>query len=228
MSIRQRFDRQLAELREDVLKMGGMVEEELDLALAAFETMDTAKARQVYALDDTVNAIRFEIEERCFELIVTQQPTARDLRAIVSVMNMIVDLERMGDQTKGIAKVIPHLAQSPDRLRPAELTRMGMLVGRMLNQTMTAYAYDNVELARKAASQDDEVDVLYGQVFAQVMQEMAKTFSLGGVEVAYEILRVARELERFGDLATNVAERVIYLVTGRLQETNIDQGSTIA
>ena len=223
MGIRQRFEQQLEELRTDVLKMGSMVEQELQVAMDALEKLDTARAREVFSLDNEVNLIRFEIEEKCFGLIVTQQPAARDLRSIVTVMNMIVDLERMGDQAKGIAKVIPHMVKSPDIPRPAELSQMGIKVGRMLNQTMTAYAHDNIDLASAVARQDDEVDALYARIFGQIMAHMADAKTPDKIEATYEALRAARELERFGDLATNLAERVIYMVTGRFQEINVDR-----
>ncbi len=223
MTMRQRFEQQLLELRGDVLKMGSMVEEELGMAMTALETLDAVLARQVFTFDNQINATRFDIEDKCFALIVTQQPAARDLRAIVTVMNMIVDLERMGDQAKGIAKVVPHMVRSPDIPRPVELKQMGELVNKMLNQTMTAYAHDNVDLAREVARQDDAVDALYARVFAQIMTHMAEARSSEQIETSYETLRAARELERFGDLATNIAERVIYMVTGRLQEMNVDR-----
>jgi phosphate transport system protein len=225
MRIRLRFDQQLEELRGDVLKMSRMVEHELQVAMDALENLDTEQARVVFALDNEVNLARFEIEEKCFGLIVTQQPAARDLRSIVTVMNMIIDLERMGDQAKGIAKVVPHMVQSPDIPRPAELHQMGVQVGRMLNQTMTAYAHDNVDLALAVAKQDDEVDALYAHVFSQIMAHMANAKTPDKIEASYEALRAARELERFGDLATNLAERVIYMVTGRFQEINTDRHS---
>ena len=173
MTIRARFDRKLSELRDEILLMGSMVEQELRVALEAYRTLDAEKAKEVIATDRVVNRTRFEIEEKCFALIVTQQPAARDLRAIVTVMNMIVDLERMGDQAKGIAKVVPHMVHSSDIPRPRELWQMSTMVGRMLNQTMTAYAHDNVDLALQVARQDDDVDALYAKVFAQIMDHMA-------------------------------------------------------
>ncbi|MEI2690290.1 MAG: PhoU domain-containing protein [Anaerolineae bacterium] len=102
---------------------------------------------------------------------------------------------------------------------------MGVQVGRMLNQTMTAYAHDNVDLALAVAKQDDEVDALYAHVFSQIMAHMANAKTPDKIEASYEALRAARELERFGDLATNLAERVIYMVTGRFQEINTDRHS---
>lgn len=227
MTIRLRFEHQLEELRADVLTMGALVEHELVVAMEALEQLDVATARRVYALDNEVNSMRFAIEEKCFALIVTQQPAARDLRFIVTVMNMIIDLERMGDQAKGIAKVVPHMVQSPEIPRPAELHEMGMRAGRMLNQTMTAYAHDNIDLARDVARQDDDIDALYGHVFSQIMIHMAATGAADKIEATYEALRAARELERFGDLATNLAERIVYMVTGRFQEMNIDTGGLV-
>ena len=222
MLIRERFMRKLAELQEAILKMGVLVDEEMQLALVALDELDPVKAQEVQALDQAVNAARFQIEDDCFTLIVTQQPAASDLRRVVSAMNIVVDLERMGDQAKGIAKVIPHILQYPKQPQPPELKLMGQIVGVMLRQTMQAYAHENIELARAVTQQDDEVDNLYAQVFGQVMGFMADTKKPQKIEAAYEVLRAARELERFGDLATNIAERTIYQVTGSIEDTNID------
>jgi phosphate transport system protein len=223
MGIRVRFEQQLNELRDQVVRMGRMVEEELVVALEALAALDLARASQVHALDVAVNAQRYDIEDQCFALIVTQQPAARDLRFIVTAMNMIVDLERMGDQAKGIAKVVPHMVQSPDLPQPAELAQMGQLARGMLNEALTAYASDNVELARLVAAQDDAIDHLYATIFGAVMRHMAEVETSDRVEATYEALRAARELERFGDLATNLAERVIYMVTGKIDELNVDR-----
>lgn len=224
MIVRERFDKKLAELRDDILKMGGLVDEELKLALAALDKLDPDLAQQVYVADTHVNAMRFDIEEKCFQLIVTQQPAAGDLRAIIAVMNMIVDLERMGDQTKGIAKLIPHMMQSAIHPQLPELKQMGKYAGSMLRESLNAYAKDNDSLAKMVAEQDDEVDRLFARVFSQVMEQMAQAGNPDRVEANYEILRTAQELERFCDLATNIAERVIYIVTGAMHETNVDEG----
>lgn len=218
--IRGRFEQQLTELRDDILRMGKMVEDQLLLALQALDSLDVKLAQQVHIVDDAVNKLRFDTEEKCFTVIVTQQPAARDLRTVVSVMNIIVDLERMGDQAKGIAKVIPHLRQQQKQVRLPELGQMGDLVINMLRQTMQAYASDSVTLARIVAAQDSEVDKLYAQVFTKLVNQMADDNLAEEIEASYERLRVARELERFGDLATNIAERVIYRVTGEIKELN--------
>ena len=223
MSIRHYFDQQLNDLRDRILLMGSRVQDELKLALEALNTLSPEKAQAVFAADRIVNQTRFEIEEICFTLIVTQQPAARDLRTIIAAMNVIVDLERMGDQAKGIAKVVPHLLKNPAQERPPELRQMGEIVGKMLDDTMSAYAHSDTDLAREIASRDGTVDALYAQVFNKILQQMANAGTAEKAESVYEVLRVARELERFGDLATNVAERVIYLVTGSHQELNVDE-----
>lgn len=219
---RERFVQQLKGLQSDVLHMGKLVEEEMLLALRALDQLDAKLAQGVHLADEAVNKARFDTEEKCFTVIVTQQPAASDLRAVVSVMNMIVDLERMGDQAKGIAKVIPHLRQQQKQVPLPELKQMGDLVINMLRQAMQAYSSESVTLAQMVAGQDDEVDKLYSQVFSKLINQMADDNLAEEIAASYERLRVARELERFGDLATNIAERVIYRVTGQMKEINTD------
>jgi len=222
MVMRERFEQQLDELRSDILHMGKLVDEELILALKALESLDADLAAQVYVADEEVNQMRYSTEEKCFTIIVTQQPAARDLRSVVTAMNMIVDLERMGDQAKGIAKVIPRLKERSNRPLPPELAQMGEMVLSMLRQSMLAYQNDSLGLARFVKAQDDDVDDLFAQVFSNLMQQMAKDDEPDDIKSSYEMLRVARELERYGDLATNIAERVIYRVTGHFQEIDSD------
>ena len=222
MTLRAHFERKLNELRDEMLRMAHLVQTQLQLALTALAALDAAMAKEVVVADVAVNKARFDIEEKCFALIVTQQPAARDLRTITTAMNVIVDLERMGDQAKGIAKAIPRLVATPIQPHPPELQQMGELVARMLDQVMVAYAHNNTDLARIIARQDDEVDALYARAFSHIMEQMAAAGSAEKAEAAYELLRVARELERFGDLVTNVGERIIYLETGTLEEINVD------
>ncbi len=222
--MRTLFEQKLDKLRDEILKMGSMVHQELEQALHALDSLDKGLAHQVVQRDTEVNNQRFSIEEKCLELIATQQPVAHDLRVVVAAMNMIIDLERMGDQAKGIAKIVPRLAEHPKEPLPPEIKRMGETVGAMLKQTMSAYAINDMALARQVAAQDDEVDELYGRVFSRIMESMAETKKQKKIKAAYEVLRAAQELERFGDLATNVVERIIYLSTGKVKEvrTNSD------
>lgn len=214
--LRQQFRHTLDELRDQIITMGSHVREQLRLAMKAMETLDVETARQVSQVDREVNRLRFEIEDRCFVIIATEAPTAGDLRLIFAATNMIVDLERMGDQAKGIAKAARKLKKEPTMVRPAELQRMGELVASMLDDALRAYAETDIETSRRIAERDVEVDTLYANVFTQIMYMLAQTDDPARVRVVYSLLRTARELERFGDLVSNFAERSIYLATGEM------------
>lgn len=214
--LRHQFRQTLDELRDQIITMGSYVREQLRLAMKAMETLDVETAKQVSTFDREVNRLRFEIEDRCFVVIATEAPTARDLRLIFATINMIVDIERMGDQAKGIAKAARKLKQEPTLARPAELQHMGALVGTMLDDALRAYAENDVEASRLIAERDAEVDAVYANVFTQIMYLLAQTDDPDRVRVVYSLLRSARELERFGDLVSNFSERCIYLATGEM------------
>jgi phosphate transport system protein len=219
--MRARFENKLTKLRDQVLRMGSKVQKQLDMALAALTDLDADLAQQVIILDQQINDSRFSIEERCVELIATQQPAASDLRFIVATMNIIVDLERMGDQSKNIAHVVKHLCESGGKLKLNQIWQMGDLAKDMFDQCLLAYTQESVELAQVVYRRDDEMDDLYDSVITQVIENMAETTKTKKIEVAYETLRIAEQLERFADLITNFAERIVYIATGDIQETNV-------
>src|SRR3954468_4046473 len=173
--LRQQFRQTLDGLRDQIIIMGSHVREQLRLAMQALESLDIEAARQVSDVDREVNRLRFEIEERCFVIIATEAPAASDLRLIFAATNMIVDLERMGDQAKGIAKAVRKLRQEPTIFRPTELQHMGQLVASMLDDALRAYADTDIEVSRQIADRDDEVDSLYANVFTQIMYMLAQT-----------------------------------------------------
>ena len=214
--LRQQFRHTLDELRDQIIVMGSYVREQLQLAMKALEYLDSDAARQVADVDREVNRLRFEIEERCFVLVATEAPSASDLRLVFAATNMIVDLERMGDQAKGIAKAARKLKKIPNIVRPAELYEMGTIVGSMLDDALRGYAEGDLELSRQIADRDDEVDTLYANAFTQIMYMLAQTDDPDRVRIVYHLQRTARELERFGDLVANFAERSVYLATGEL------------
>ncbi len=222
MHTREKFERDLQQLSDDILLMETRVEEQLSLALASYERLDPSLAKLVNDIDREVNKTRFEIEEKCVELIAMQQPAARDLRLIISALNMIVDIERMGDQAKGVMKALQHMHPESLSDRPEEILEMGKMVLEMLRRSKEAYVLRDVKMAQDVALMDNEVDKLYAKAFTEVMYRMAGASSQTQVESEYELLRIAREFERFGDLVTNVAERLIFLVTGSMAEINVD------
>jgi phosphate transport system protein len=226
--LRQHFRHTLDELRDQIITLGSYVREQLRLAMKSMDTLNVEAARQVSDFDREVNRLRFEIEERCFVLIATEAPTASDLRLIFAATNMIVDLERMGDQAKGVAKATRRLKRDPSIVRPMELQRMGELVGAMLDDALRAYAENDLAVSHQIIDRDEEVDTLYANAFTQIMYLLAQTDDPERVRTIYSLLRTARELERFGDLVGNFAERSIYLATGQMPHearrnaTNVD------
>jgi phosphate transport system protein len=190
--LRHHFRQTLNELRDQIITMGSYVREQLHLAMKALETLDAEVARQVADVDREVNRLRFEIEDRCFVIIATEAPAASDLRLIFAATNMIVDLERMGDQAKGIAKSARKLRKEPTLARPPELQQMGALVASMLDDALTAYAGTDIASSRQIATRDAEVDALYAIVFRQIMDLLAQTDDPRRVRVVYSLLRTAR------------------------------------
>jgi len=226
MAPREQFDRELKTLRDDVIRMGLMVDEQLKLALHALETLDLDTAHQVVALDREVNASRYSIEQECFRLIVTQQPAARDLRAIIAAMNIIVDLERMGDKCKAIANTLPAIMERPHQFQSPEVARMGNLVRAMISLCMKAYAEDVPQLAEQISEQSKELTTQLNQLGDSTIEHFAKTKKEKKVTATFGNLRVAQHLDRMGDLATNIAERIIYISTGNVQEMRTHQDDT--
>ncbi len=223
MSPRKSFEQRLEQLRSTLLGMSELVDREMTLAMQALQKKDMELAQEVFALDEQVNNLRYENERTALLLISTQQPMARDARFILASLFMNVILERMGDKAKSVAKAIPHILQRPNLTISPELHEMAEMGQKMLNNAMRAYATEDVELALQVAARDDEVDQLYGETFFSVLARLAKTKKPDKVEAIYELMRIARDLERFADYATDLAERVDFMVTGQLAEVNVDE-----
>jgi phosphate transport system protein len=218
MTTRRYFDQELDHLRHQVIAMGELIDTELHQALQVLNTLDQELARTVIASDQAVNDLRFSIEDECFKLIATQQPAASDLRTIVAVMNIIIDLEQIGDNAKDIAETITQVKRFQKVEQPSELKAMGELVASMFKQSLKAYAEGDIELAKQVASRESEVDQMLDAVVNEVIERMAKAKKEKKVTASVGILSVAQRLERIGDLVTNVIERVIYISTGIVQE----------
>lgn len=221
MPLREQLDRKIAELRLSVITLGQRVDEQLKQALQALETSDVKLAKQVLTNDQKINADRYAIEDTCCKMIVTEQPAARDLRTIIGALYIIVDLERIGDKAKDIAEVVRDVSKSSGWRRPPEIKQLGNLTGIMLRKSMQAYAEGNAELAQQVAEHYREIHPLFVSVLNQTIEHMAEVKKEKKVTATYGILQVAQHLERVGDLATNVAERVIYIATGNLSEMTV-------
>ena len=215
---RQVFEEQIHELLEDLLAMGQMVADAIERSIQALARQDKDLARQITENDDEVNAAQYEIEEKCMVLIATQQPMAGDLRTILAISNIATELERMGDHAEGIAKLAIKLAGQP-LLKPLiDIPRMAEEGRRMLSSSLDAFARQDVELAQQVGAADELVDALYDQVYRELlvfMMEDPRT-----ITQATYLLWIAHNLERIADRTTNIAERVIFMDSGKIVDLN--------
>lgn len=213
---RKSFDEELQEMKQDILKMGSVVEEMLAGSVRALRERDKPLAERVIALDDIVDEYNLTIEQRCLRLLALQQPMARDLRTIAAGLYIIRDVERMGDYALDIAKAAKKLADL-EPLKPlVKIPVIAQIVQKMLHDSLQAYVAHDAAVVSEIAREDDEVDALYRQVRDEMigMIEENPRVALRAVE----LILVARYLERIADHVTNVGERIAYMETGNLQE----------
>ncbi|MDP2673347.1 MAG: phosphate signaling complex protein PhoU [Dehalococcoidia bacterium] len=215
------FERQLTEIQEDMLVIGGMVESAIQRSIDALKNRDLELARQVIADDVKINRKRYDTEEKCLELMATQQPLASDLRTIVAVLHIIVDLERMADHGEGIAKIALMLADEPPLKPYIDIPRMAQKGIEMLRASLEAFNLRDAQRARAICNDDDEVDALYDQVYRELLTFMIQDPRT--IQRATHLIWVAHNLERIADRVTNVCERVVYLVEGRIEELNVSK-----
>lgn len=215
------FDRQLQQLQDHVLELASMVDKAIDRSVEALKRRDLDAAKQIVAADLLINRKRFEIEEDCLLLMATQQPMARDLRLIAAVLLIITDLERMGDHAEGIAKITLMLADEP-LLKPlVDIPRMATKARDLLRKSIDAFIARDAEAAKVVAAEDDDVDALYDQVYQDLLTFMIA--DPNNITRATHLLWAAHNLERIADRATNICERVVFTVTGRMEEINVSK-----
>ena len=211
--VRADFDRSLEDLQAELVGLGEMVEKAIIKSMDALQRRDLAMAYEVVAEDDLIDAKRFELEEKCIDLIATQQPLAIDLRTLLAVLHIAVELERMGDYAEGIGKICMIIGDDVPVEIPEQLSRMATLGLTMLRRSLQSLVERDTVLADDVWDSDDEVDALYDKVCHQIFLDMGQHPDT--IEAATHFLWVAHDLERIADRATNIAERVIFLVTGR-------------
>jgi phosphate transport system protein len=171
--------------------------------------------------DMEINTKRYDTEEKCLELLATQQPMAHDLRTILAVLHIIVDLERMGDHAEGIAKIAIMLGDEPPLKPYIDIPRMAEIATRMLTQSLDAFKRKDVELARRVCDEDDLVDQPYDQVYHELIVYMLNDPRT--IERATHITWIAHNLERIADRVTNICERVVYMEQGKYEELNVSK-----
>jgi phosphate transport system protein len=217
--LRSTFDREYCEICDDLVQMSQMVDWAIEHAMLALTERDTQLAQEVIANDEKVNAIRFKIEEACLVAIATQQPTASDLRAVVTAIHIVVDMERIGDHAAGIAKSVILLYEEPLVKTFKKILKMGEFSRQMLNDCIQAFVKRDADWAREIAERDNEMDQMYKAVFQRLIEVMAKKPDL--VTPGTYLMWCAHNLERIADRVTNIAERIIFMTTGDLKELNI-------
>jgi phosphate transport system protein len=213
---RDQFHYELQHLQEELLVMSSMVEKAIERSVTSLKTRDSTLAEEVINQDRVINQQRFEIEEGCLLVIARQQPMASDLRVLAAVLNIITDLERMGDHAAGIARITLMIGNEPPLKPLIDIPRMAEVAGVMLRGSLKAFVERNIEEAQSIALRDDEVDQLYDQVYRELLTFMMA--DPGTINRATHLLWAAHNLERIADRVTNICERVFFLVTGRMVE----------
>ncbi len=218
---RASFDRSLQELQDEILTLGSMVDKAIERSIDALKRLDHAAAQDIITDDSLIDHKRFHIEELAIQLIATQQPMARDLRTIVAVLNIIVELERMGDYAEGIAKIVL-MHKDQQLLKPLiDIPRMAEKARDMLRRSLTALIERDAETAKLIAAEDDEVDALYDQVYRDLIEYMINDPRT--IDRATWLMWVSHNLERIADRVTNICERVVFEVTGHMEEMNVSR-----
>jgi phosphate transport system protein len=215
-SVRRTLEAEIQELRNDLLYLSSMVEQQLLGSVDSLKTRDLIKSDEIVKNDLMVNKKRYAIEEKVMIVIATQQPMARDLRLLASILEIAGELERMGDYAKGIARISLRIKDEP-LLKPlVDIPRMAEKGVDMLHRAIKAFVEQDAESAKTIPNEDDYVDELYQQVYRELMVLIIETPS--SIQRANWLLWVAHNLERVSDRVTNICERTIFVVTGELKE----------
>lgn len=218
---RELFEKKLRELQDDVLIMGSMVEKAIQRSVDALRTRDIALSNAVVSDDIAINAKRYEIEEKCIHTIALQQPMAADLRVLVAVLFIATELERMADHAEGIGRINLMLGEEPLPRPLGDTVEMAERSGGMLRRALTAFIERDAEAARLICDEDDAVDALYDRSYNAFIQEIVRTPA--DVQRITYMIWTSHNLERIADRVTNICERVIFMVTGQLEEINVSR-----
>lgn len=209
----------LKDVQLDMVEMSEMTASAIRKSVQALKDRDMKASERVVKGDKLINKKRFAIEKKCMMLIATQQPMARDLRMLGAVINIITDLERIADHADGIAKISISIGKDPIIKPLIDIPRMADKGIGMLERSITAFKNKDEEAARKICDEDDEVDALYDQIYRELLLMMIADPKI--IEGATYLMWAAHNLERIADRVTNIAERVVYMVTGKMEELNV-------
>lgn len=209
------LDREMMSLQEKILQMASMIGTAVDNAMLALDSRDLQLAQQVVHGDEAINQLRHEVEELAHTTLATQQPTAGDLRTIIAATHVAVELERMGDHASGIARLVLRMQEEEDIDSLHKLPKMAKRARRMLQESIDAFTKRDTSLALAMMKRDEKLDRQYNQLFRETMEDMKIQEY---VQRATYLLWVGHNLERIGDRAINIAERVVFMITGEFIE----------
>ena len=213
---RETFDNQLKDMLDNMLVMGSMVEDSIKASVDYLKQRDLEGSKRVIRADLEINNKHFEIENQCLLLIATQQPMARDVRLLAAVLEIVTELERIGDYAKGIGKINLLMGNQPLVKPLIDIPRMADISLDMLHRALGAFVAGDVETARAIPKEDDKVDQLYNQVYRELLTYMIADTTT--IDRANYLLWAAHNLERMADRVTNICERTLYMVTGEMSE----------
>ncbi|MGN0507227.1 MAG: phosphate signaling complex protein PhoU [Lachnospiraceae bacterium] len=211
--MRNRFDRQLEQLNNELINMGNLIEQAIEAAVDGLVTQNVEQAHRAMEYEDDIDRKEREIEALCMKLLLQQQPVASDLRLISSALKMITDMERIGDHATDISELTILLSKQPYEKSPVQMKEMAKETIVMVIQALDAFVRKDVELAKSVIARDDAVDALFLQVKSELIQLIYDRVETG--EQAEDLLMAAKYFERIGDHAVNIAEWVIFSITGR-------------
>ena len=218
---REAYHKALRDLEGELQQMAVMVGSAVRESMDALKNRDLESSKRIVHDDIQVNRKRFEIEERCIRIIATQQPMAVDLRILAAIINIITDLERIGDHAEGTAKISLAIGDAPLVKPLVDLPKMAEKAVSMLERCMKAFLDRDIETARKICNEDDEVDAYYDQIYKDLVLLMIENPKL--IKDATYLIWAAHNIERIADRVTNIAERVVYMVTGKMEEMNVSK-----
>lgn len=216
MEMRAVFHKKLKEIQDDILVMGNMVGKAILRSVDSLKDRDQTLANQIIKEDQKVNNLRFLIENKCIELIATQQPMAVDLRTIVAILNITTEIERIGDYAVGIAKITIMIGDEPPLKPLVDIPRMAELTESMLRRSLDAFVNRDAEVAKKIGLEDDLIDNLYDQIFRELVAFMVEDPRT--ITRATRLMWTSHNLERAADRVTNICERVVFIVSGKMEE----------
>lgn len=218
---REAYHKALKKLEDEVLLMGEMVAHAIKKSVEALQKRDINASKEVVRNDLLINKKRFDIEEQCIALIATQQPMAVDLRTLTSILSIVTDLERMGDHAEGIAKINILMGDEPLVKPLIDIPRMADIGLSMLDTCLKAFVDRDTEMARRVCNEDDQVDALHDQIYRELLLMMMENPRI--IHMATYLTWVSHNLERIADRVTNIAERIVFMVTGKMEEINVSK-----